>query len=316
MYNAIITGGAGFIGSHLADAIRDKYDKIYIVDNLIRTSKTRNISHLLDDDKFVFIECEVSDFFKNKIHLYKDIKVVYHLAAIRINRCSQNPSEAHKLLTDAGFEVVKYCAENNIKIFFASTASVYNNPKKLPIEESDPCEPHTIYGSAKYYTECLIKSFAKSHNLKYSICRFFSVYGVRMDCEGAYTEIVFNWLNQINKNNYKLTVYGNPQEKVLDLVYVEDVISAILKVTESWNNETYNVSTECGVTILDLIKTISKTLNVDLELDIKQENRSDIEKKRIGSINKLKQLGWEPKYDLSQGIKKTYEWINYLNGQA
>jgi UDP-glucose 4-epimerase len=136
-----------------------------------------------------------------------------------------------------------------------------------------------------------------------------------MDCEGAYTEIIFNWLNNINRGENKVTVFGNPDEKVLDLVYVKDVVAAILKATEEWNNEVYNVSTETGVTISDLIKTISETLNVELEVKTKAENRTDIEKKRVGSVAKLKAIGWEPQYDLAKGIKETYEWISYLNGQ-
>lgn len=308
MNNTVITGGAGFIASHLAEALKDKYDKIYLLDNLVRTNGLRNIKHLLGD-KFVFIEAEVSEFDFSQL---ENIKAIYHLAATRINRCAKDPLEGHKLLADAGLNIVKHCAENNIKLFFSSTASVYNNPKRFPIEETDPCEPHTIYGAAKYYTESLMRTFAKSHNLKYSICRFFSVYGDRMDCEGAYTEIIFNWLNQINQRNNKITVYGNPDEKILDLVYVEDVINAILTVTEDWSNETYNVSTETGVSIAELIKIIEKELEIQLEVNILSENRTDIENKRVGSTKKLKKLGWEPKNSINQGILKTYKWIQTI----
>lgn len=320
MANAIITGGAGFIASHLAEAIADKYDTIYLVDNLVRTNTTRNIDHLLDNPKFKFLQLDISKVedisILCDIHEENDIEVVYHLAATRINRCAQNPYEGHRFLADGGYYIVEFCAANKIKMFFASTASVYNNPKRFPIEETDPCEPHTIYGAAKYYTEGLMRSFAKNWGLQYSICRFFSVYGVRMDCEGAYTEIIFNWLNNINKGENKVTVFGDPDEKVLDLVYVKDVVAAILKATEEWNNEVYNVSTETGVTISELIDTIIDTVAENgLEVEIKTENRTDIEKKRVGSVAKLKALGWEPKYDLAKGIKETYEWISYLNGQ-
>ena len=308
MNNAIITGGAGFVASHLAEAIADKYDKIYLIDNLVRTNGTRNINHLLGD-KFIFIEAEVSEFDFTQL---KNIEVIYHLAATRINRCAKDPNEGHKFLADAGLNVVKYCAENNVKLFFSSTASVYNNPKRFPIEEIDPCEPHTLYGAAKYYTENLMRTFAKSHDLQYSICRFFSVYGVRMDCDGAYTEIIFNWLNNIKNGNRKLTVYGNPDEKILDLVYVEDVVNAILTVTKEWKNDVYNVSTETGISITELISVIKNELGDDIQTIILPENRTDIESKRIGSVNKLKSLGWSPKYSIEEGIKKTNEWIKTL----
>lgn len=312
MSNAIITGGAGFIASHLAEALFDKYDKIYLIDNLIRTGNYRNIENHLKSEKYVFIDADVSEF---DFYTIKDVAAVYHLAATRINRCAKNPEEGHKFIATSGLNVVKYCAENGINLFFSSTASVYNNPKRFPIEETDPCEPHTLYGAAKYYTENLIRTFAKSHGLKYSICRFFSVYGERMDCEGAYTEIIFNWLSTIRSGGREVTVFGNPDEKVLDLVHVDDVVSAILFATKEWNNEVYNVSTETGVTISQLIDEISKALEVDLTVITREENRTDIEKKRVGSVSKLKSIGWTQSIELSKGILKTYKWIDSLSGQ-
>lgn len=314
MNNAIITGGAGFIASHLAEALRDRHDRIYLLDNLIRTNGLRNIEHLLaDQSKYVFLKGDVSTFDFSTV---EHVNAIYHLAATRINRCVHDPKEGHSFIADGGFNVVHYCAEHEIKLFFASTASVYNNPKRFPIRESDPCEPHTLYGSAKYYTEGLMKAFAKTHNLKYSICRFFSVYGERMDCEGVYTEIIYNWLNSINRGDNRLTVYGDPKEKTLDLVYVKDAVNAITKVTERWDNEVYNVSTETGTTIEELLSTITKVLGVTVSVQRLAENRTDIEKKRVGSTNKLKSIGWSPKYTLARGIKNTHEWISYLNGQS
>ena len=133
-----------------------------------------------------------------------------------------------------------------------------------------------------------------------------------MDCEGAYTEIIFNWLNQINQGKNQVTVFGNPDEKILDLVYVEDVVNAILKSTENWSNEVYNVSTETGISITELIKVIEDELDVKLEVNILPENRTDIENKRVGSVKKLKQLGWKPENSINQGILKTYKWIQTL----
>jgi UDP-glucose 4-epimerase len=316
MSKAVITGGAGFVASHLAKALRESYDKIYLVDNLVRTGSTRNINDLLKDEKFEFLKMDISDQKTiEELEKIEGIETIYHLAATRINRCAKFPREGHMFLAEAGFNVVEFCARKGIKLFFSSTASVYNNPKRMPIEETDPCEPHTIYGAAKYYTEGLMRSFAKSHGLKYSICRFFSVYGVNMDCEGAYTEIIFNWLDAISKGSRHVTVFGDPKEKVLDLVYVEDVVSAVLKSTEKWDNEVYNVSTESGITISELISKIEDTLKVKLEVKEQPENRTDIEKKRVGSVSKLKNLGWEPKNDIQTGIRKTYDWICYLNGQ-
>jgi len=303
--NCIITGGAGFVASHLIEKIKDKYETIYLVDNLIRTNGFRNIQLLLNDKvKFVYGNIESFDFSQ-----LKDVSTMYHLAATRINRCAKFNEEGHSFIADGGFKIVDYCAKNKIKLFFASSASVYDSPKKFPILESDPCIPPTLYGSAKLYTEHLILNYDKMYGFNYAINRFFSVYGPRMDCEGVYTEVIFNWLNNIKNGNKNITVYGNPDEKVLDLVFVKDVVNAIDMTTSYNKNDTYNVSTESGTTLSELIKCIEHVTNVNLNVQVLPENRNDIEKKRVGSTEKLRNIGWQQNYSLKNGIKETYEWI-------
>lgn len=302
----VITGGAGFIASHITERLLDKSEKIYLVDNLMRTSNIRNIKHLLDD-KVEFIEEDISQFDFTSLD---GITHLFHLASPRINRCVKNNIEGHQTIADGGFNVVDYCAKNNVKLFFASTASVYQQPKVFPIEENIACYPHTIYGAGKLYTENLIKSYDNMYGLDYTINRFFSVYGVRMDNDGVYTEVIFNWLNSIKEGNNELTVFGNPDEKVLDLVYVDDVVDAILLTTFNSNKEIFNVSTETGITLTDLIKCISKVTNTDVKINIIPETRTDIETKRVGSVSKLKKIGWNMNIDMERGIRKTWEWIN------
>jgi UDP-glucose 4-epimerase len=311
MSSSIITGGAGFIGSHLTDRLLYNldFDKIYLIDNLIRTDNLRNINHLLKNDRVEFIESDISKFDFSKF-VDRDITHLFHLAAPRINRCAKNNSEGHKSIADGGFNVVDYCSKNNVKLFFSSTASVYQKPKILPVKENIACYPHTIYGAGKLYTENLIKSYDNMYGLDYTINRFFSVYGVRMDNKGAYTEVIFNWLNSIKNGNNELTVFGNPDEKVLDLVYIDDVIDTILLTTFNSNKEIFNVSTEIGITLTDLIKCISKVTDIDVKVNIVSENRNDIENKRVGSVTKLKKLGWNMNIDMEAGIRKTWEWIN------
>lgn len=106
------------------------------------------------------------------------------------------------------------------------------------------------------------------YGLDYTINRFFSVYGVRMDSAGAYTEVIFNWLNNIKNGNNYITVFGNPEEKVLDLVYVDDVVDAIITSTFNSNKEVYNVSTQNGVTLSELIRTIEKVTGVELIMEV------------------------------------------------
>jgi len=305
--NAIITGGAGFIGSHLSERlIKEGFNKVYLVDNLIRSNSLRNIPNY-SNIEFVYGEISTFDF-----SVFKNITHFFHLAATRINRCAQYNREGHEFIANSGFNVVDYCCKNHIKLFFASTASVYNKPERQPIQEEDPCVPHTIYGAGKYYTENLIRSYDNMYGLNYTINRFFSVYGVRMDNAGAYTEVIFNWLNNIKNRNNHITVFGNPDEKILDLVYVDDVVEAIITSTFNSNKEVYNVSTQNGVTLSELISTIEKVTKTKLEIEIKPENRTDIEKKRVGDTSKLRRLGWNNLVSLEDGIRKTNEWIQTL----
>jgi UDP-glucose 4-epimerase len=302
--NAIISGGAGFVGSHLAERLlKEGFDKIYLIDNLIRSNNLRNVPSN-PQIEFIYGDVGIFDF-----SVLEDISHFFHLAATRINRCAKYNKEGHESISQGGFNVVNYCAKNNIKLFFSSTASVYNKPKRQPIQEEDPCTPHTIYGAGKYYTENLIRSYNNMYNLDYTINRFFSVYGVRMDCEGAYTEVIFNWLNNIKNNNKNITVFGNPDEKILDLVYIDDVVDAIILTTFNSNKQVFNVSTQEGVTLTELISTIENITNIKLEINILPENRNDIEKKRVGDTFKLRKLGWNNNTSLTEGITKTWNWI-------
>ena len=309
MNNCIITGGAGFVASHLAESIKDKYDIIYLIDNLVRSNSLRNIQHLITNSKFVFIYGDVNTF---DFTTLKNVIALYHLAATRINRCAKYNLEGHTFIADGGFKVVDYCSRNKIKLFFASTASVYNASKRFPIQEDDPCVPHTIYGASKYYTEGLIRSFDKMYGLDYTINRFFCIYGDRMDSNGVYTEVIYNWLRNIHRGINDVIVYGNPDEKILDLIYVSDIINAINISMENSNKDVFNVSSEDGCPLSVLIEVIEKVTNQKLNKITLQENRNDVELKRIGAVQKLRDLGWQQKISLEEGIKKTYEWITTL----
>lgn len=323
--NYIITGGAGFIGSHLLEKLL-KYEfynnTFVIIDNLVRTNGLRNIENILNlnkSSKIVFINADISslDFNKINYNFSRDQDtILFHLAATRINRCSSFNKEGHQFITDGGFNIINSFIENdylkgNKQIFFASSASVYNSPKVLPISEDHLCYPKTIYGAGKFYTECLLKSYKTMYpdKFNYTINRFFSVYGERMDNAGSYTEVIFNWLNSIKHGEKDIVIYGNPDNKILDLVYVTDVVDAIINTSCTNDGSVFNVSAGRGVTLINLIETIEQITGIKLNKIIKEDNRTDIEVARIGNIEKLKSIGWKQNVSLEEGIKKTWEWI-------
>jgi len=315
MKKIIVTGGAGFISSHLIEKLLNETDTslIYAIDNLERTKSLRNIQHLLDKypTRLKFIHADISTFdFESIIDPFQ-IEYVFHLASPRINKINEFNLEGHTSVADAGFRLVNWISKySGIKLFFASSASVYQSPKRFPMEETDNCNPYTIYGAGKFYTENIIRSYKILYGLDYTINRFFSVYGARMDNEGVYTEVVFNWLNQIKNGNTHIKVHGNPDEKVIDLVYVSDVVNAICLSTFNTNHSTFNVSSESGTTLSELLKIISKVTGKELEVSSIPDPRKDVELKRVGSVNRLKAIGWKPNVSVEEGITKTWEWIN------
>ncbi len=160
----IITGGAGFVASHLAEKLLNRYfkniDKIYLIDNLVRTNSTRNIDHLLSNEKIRFIHGDISTFeFEDYFDPFS-ISTIFHLAATRINRCNDRTFEGHQYIATGGAKIIDWASRyHHIKLFFASSASVYKSPKQLPIKETDNCTPKTIYGAGKLYTEHLLRSY-------------------------------------------------------------------------------------------------------------------------------------------------------------
>ena len=140
----------------------------------------------------------------------------FHLASPKINRCAKYNYEGHKNITESGFNAVQYCSNNNIRLFsllpvFTIISKDYRSEKMILLPS------HNIWSRQILY-RMPYQSMAKMYGLNYTINRFFNVYGEKMDSSGAYTEVIFNWLNSIKSGNFNITIQGNPDEKVLDLV--------------------------------------------------------------------------------------------------
>ena len=133
-----------------------------------------------------------------------------------------------------------------------------------------------------------------------------------MDSSGPYTEILWNFFNQIKKGKKDIFLYGNPDEKVLDLVYVDDVVDAVLLTMKNSKNDIFNVSTQTGITLTNLVDLMEEITDTKLNRIILNEERKDIELKRIGDVSKLRKLGWEYKISLKEGLEKTWQWIKNL----
>ncbi len=304
----LVTGGAGNIGSHIVDmCIKEGAKKVIIIDNFTR-GVMANLEWAKKNGNIEIIEGDIRDFeLLNKC--FKDVDYVFHEAAIRITQCAKEPRLAHEVLIDGTFNVLEACVKNNIKkLVFASSASVYGDASYLPMDENHPFNNKTYYGAGKIANEQMVRSFREMYGLKHIGLRYFNVYGPRMDIYGYYTEVMIKWLDKIDKNESPV-IFGDG-EQAMDFVYVEDIAMANILALESDLEEgIYNVGTGVISSLNDLVKIMLELTNPNLKPVYKEPEKLLIVSKRRADINKAKKdLGFESKINLKEGLKKLIEW--------
>lgn len=304
----VLTGGASMIGSHIVDRLLKKDPKkIIILDNFIQGTH-KNLENALKHKSVKLIEGDVSDQ-KLVNDLLRGVDGVFHLAAIRITRCVEDPRLCHEILVDGTYNVLEACVKNKVKkIIFSSTASVYGDPSYLPMDEKHPFNNTTNYGAAKIAGEEMLKSFGAMYSLPYIILRYFNVYGPRMDIHGVYTEVLIKWLEKIGKNEAPI-IHGDGKQ-ALDFIFNDDVAQANIKAFESkLGKGVFNVGTGKSTSLKDLLEILLKLNKSKLKpIYQKDANRPYVQKRKADTRLAKKELGFVAKTNLSQGLKKLIEW--------
>lgn len=275
----LVTGGAGFIGSHLIDALsKNADDDIIILDNFYRR-KIDNIKIHLKNIKI--INGDVRNY--NLLKKIRKVDFVYHLAAqSNVVGSFFNPDYAVSSNIEGTYNILKYASKNNVKrLIFSSSREVYGNPKYLPVDESHPLNPINIYGATKVAGEMLCKAFFKNQNLKITVLRITNVYGPR----DKYRVIPIFLENA--RNNKDLELFGGKQ--TLDFIWICDVIKSIIKISRNnkYIGETINIGTGMGTSIENLAKIIVKMTNSESRI-IRKESRSIDVQNFISKSDKFK----------------------------
>src|ERR1700730_4743259 len=205
----LITGGAGLIGSHIADQlVAEGPREVVVLDNFVR-GRRENLAAAARSVPPTIIEGDIRD--RQTVSRAMDgIDIVFHQAAIRITQCAEEPRLALEVLVDGTFNVLEAAVQANVsKVVAASSASVLGLAESFPTtEQHHPYNNRTIYGAAKAFNEGLLRSFAEMHGLKYVALRYFNVYGPRMDVHGAYTEVFIRWMERIASGQAPL-IFGD-----------------------------------------------------------------------------------------------------------
>lgn len=299
--NVLVTGGAGFIGSHLVEALVEKGYFVRVLDNLGR-GKEEYIQPLIDKGKIEFIDGDVrySDAVDKSM---KDIEYVFHEAAVCINRSLVYPKESIDINLNGSHNVFKAALENNVKkVIFASSASVYGEPQILPMSEDHPLNPITPYCVSKIASEYLLKFFARQ-GLKYFVLRYFNIYGLRQNIDAYYTSVIILFVKRLLNNRPPL-IDGDGSQS-MDFVNVKDVVRANLLAMESdVVNEVVNVGSGKSTSIAELAQILIKSVGADVK-PIFNPRESVLVTHRRADVTKAKKLlGFEAMVNIEAGLNE------------
>ena len=311
MKKILISGAAGFIGSHLCDFYLNKNFYVIAVDNFI-TGSINNIEHNLKNKNFNFIKHDI----REKINIDAKLDYILHFASPASPTDYLNfPIETLQIGSLGTENLLNLAEKNNARIIVASTSEVYGDPLQHPQSESyfgnvNPVGPRGVYDEAKRYLEALTTAYKKVKNVDVGIVRIFNTYGPRMRKNDG--RAIPNFINQaINNKNF--TVYGDGAQ-TRSFCYVSDTIDGIDRLLKSSFQEPINIGNPEEYTILALIKIIKSIINNNnskLIFNNLPENDPKFRQPNIKLANKI--LNWEPKISIKDGLIKTIDFYKNLN---
>jgi len=307
----LVTGGSGFVGSHIVDALlQEGAAEVVALDNLVRGMR-EHLDGAIATGRARLVEGDIRDAeLVNK--LMDGMDYVYHEAALRITHCAQDPVTAHQVMYDGTFTVLHAAVQNKIKrVVAASSASVYGEPSYLPIDEDHPYNNRTLYGAAKIASEHLLRSFNEMYGMPYLALRYFNVYGPRMDVYGVYTEVMIRWMERIEKGEPPL-IFGDGTQS-MDFVYVGDVARAnILALQSDDSDEALNVATVVCTSLNELCQALCAIMGrPDLQPEHREERTVNPVRHRLGGTERARErIGFTAQVSLRDGLEQLVAWRN------
>ncbi|MEM2907486.1 MAG: SDR family NAD(P)-dependent oxidoreductase [Candidatus Odinarchaeota archaeon] len=311
MRKILVTGGAGFIGSHIVDRLIKRGDKIIILDNLSSPAGDY-YKHLTEKKSVNFIEGDIRDI-KTVLNASQGIDEIFHLAADpRVDVSAENPVENFMINTLGTLNILEAARRRNIrKIIFASSGgTLYGDTDILPTPETSLLKPVSCYGASKASCEMYCSAYAQSYGLNIISCRYANIFGPR-----STHGVIYDFYNKLVKNPRELTILGDGSQRK-SYLYIDDCVDATLFLEERdiRGFDFFNIGSEEWITvkeIADIITSILELKNVKYSFTGGERGWVGDVPRMILDIKKIKNLGWQPKINISDGIKR---FINYLRG--
>jgi len=313
----LVTGGAGFIGSNLCDALLERNYEVHCMDNLL-TGKYSNISHLIDHPKFTFFETDIRSIDSCK-EAMNGCDIVAHLAALgSVPRSINDPLTTNSINIDGFLNVIHSAKELDIKRFvFAASSSTYGDSASLPKVENIIGNPLSPYAVGKYVNELYAHVYALNYGLSYIGLRYFNVFGKRQYPHGAYAAVIPKFIQQFLDGEAP-TINGDGTN-TRDFTHIENVVDATLRAIENTNvdadNQIYNVAYGSSTSLNELVALIKDAITSRKpqatlpNVSYGPFRKGDIPHS-LASIDKIKtHLDYTPRVSIQEGIQKTVDWI-------
>lgn len=303
MSKILITGGAGFIGSHLCDALIARNHRVTVVDNLVLGTK-RNIEHLSSNPNFRFIETDVlDDAVMHTVFEQGNFDMVYHLAANSdIQKGGQDPTVDYQMTFNTTFRILQLLKEFRIgKFFFASTSAIYGETQDILHEDYGPLRPVSNYGAGKLASEAFISAFSSTYHIQTWITRFPNVVGERFT-----HGVIYDFIRKLQQNPHELIVLGNG-EQCKPYVYVKDLVDGILYVVDH-AGESYNVyllGSDTRTKVRDIAAMVIEEMELDARIRYTGGDRGwvgDVPEFRY-DLSKINALGWRAAHDSDASVR-------------
>jgi UDP-glucose 4-epimerase len=313
----LITGGAGLIGSHIADAlVRAGAPEIVVLDNFSRGSR-ENLATALASGRVRIIEGDVRS--ASAVAKALDgVTLVFHQAAIRITQCAAEPRLAKDVLVDGTFNVLEAAVNARVrKVVAASSASVYGLAESFPTPETHhPYDNRTIYGAAKLFNEGLLRSFHDMYGLDYVALRYFNVYGPRMDVHGVYTEVLIRWMAAIVAGKPPV-IFGDGTQ-TMDFVHVEDIARAnILAACAPATDAVFNIGSGVETSLDQLAASLLAVMKSSLVPERAEARKINPVSRRLAAVDAAaRALGFRAEITLEQGLRGLVSWWREAQSEA
>jgi len=296
----LVTGGAGFIGSHIVDLYVKEGFEVVIADNLT-TGKRK---YLNENAKFYEVDVRSGEFLEI-VRKEKPDVINHHAAQIDVSTSIKDPMTDAHINVLGSINVLEACKEVKAKLVYASSAAVYGEPEYLGIDEKHPVNPISTYGISKHTPELYIYTYSKLYGLEYMVLRYSNVYGERQDPKGE-GGVISILTDKALKDNV-FTVFGDG-EQTRDYIHVSDIAAANIMATKKVSNQIINISTGIPVTLNDAIKAFEAAAGKSMEIEYGAERKGDIKHSYLLNAKAGELIHWSPKVQLSDGLRKTYEY--------